>query len=251
MRMAVRVLSCLVALLAPRLLQRVLLNALGHQIGKGARIGFSLVFADRIHLQDGAWIGHFNVILCRRVLMRREAFLRSFNIVRGRFSLCFRDGASAGKWNRFVKARGDATFSCIVLKRGAAVALGHYLDADDTIVIGENSILAGMNSQVWTHGFVHMSDRRTRAKVVGPVRIGDNVYVGSGCVINPNVVIGDDVTVATGASVAKDLLERGLYAPQPLRHLARRPEERLSGYERVSPEGAAGNPVYRRRREAS
>lgn len=246
-----RILSCLAAFALTGVAQRVVLNALGHRLGRGASIGWSLILVDLLCLDEDARIGHFNVIACRRIVLRRRAFLRSFNWARGRINLSLGRDASIGKGNRIVKARGSATTAHVRLDPGAAVSLGHYLNADDHIRLGWNAVLAGLHTQVWTHGFVHLADRRTRARIVGPVRIGANAYIGSRCVINPNVRIGDDVTLASGASVARDLIEPGLYAPGPLRHVARNPEERLADYVCVSSRDAGGHPVYRRPRGQS
>jgi acetyltransferase-like isoleucine patch superfamily enzyme len=242
-----RFLTAAACLLLPRFAKPVALRLLGHRVANGASIGFSLIVADVLALERGTAIGRFNVITCRRLLLRHGCLIRDFNTIRGCFSVAMKRSAGIGKWNRIVRARDARGPALLHLAPGAGVALSHYINLDDSIGIGENSMLAGMHSQLWTHGFVHLSDRRTRAKVLGKIRIGANVYVGSACIVSPGVTIGDDVSLGAGCSVANALTEPGLYVPGPLRHIARTPEERLAKYERIDAQHAAGNPIYRGR----
>ncbi len=52
-----------------------------------------------------------------------------------------------------------------------------------------------------------------------PVRIGDRCWIGARVTILPGVAIGDEVTVAAGAVVARDIGPGGLYGGVPARRL--------------------------------
>ena len=52
---------------------------------------------------------------------------------------------------------------------------------------------------------------------VGIVRIGNNVFIGTGAVINCNVRIGDNVIVGSGAVVTKDIPDGMVVAGNPAR----------------------------------
>lgn len=55
----------------------------------------------------------------------------------------------------------------------------------------------------------------TECHVDGDIRVGDNVFIGAGCIVLPGCEIGDNVVLAAG-SVAKGRLESGwLYAGTP------------------------------------
>lgn len=52
---------------------------------------------------------------------------------------------------------------------------------------------------------------RKQGYVVGQVEIGSNVWVGSDVLILPNIRIGDNVVIAAGAIVTKDIPDNVTY----------------------------------------
>lgn len=48
--------------------------------------------------------------------------------------------------------------------------------------------------------------------VFGPIKIGNNVFIGMNTVILPNVTIGDNVVIGTGAVVTKDIPDNSVVA---------------------------------------
>jgi acetyltransferase-like isoleucine patch superfamily enzyme len=87
--------------------------------------------------------------------------------------------------------------------------------------IGDFSIIAGVGSQIWTHGYVHEIEGAGRYRVDGEVRIGANVYVGSRCVVTAGVRIGNGTMVGAGATVSGNLDPHAFYVSAPLRKLPR------------------------------
>jgi len=59
----------------------------------------------------------------------------------------------------------------------------------------------------------------TSAVVNGGCEIGNRVFIGSGCIVIQGVTIVDDVLVGAGAVVTKDIVEKGVYAGNPLRRI--------------------------------
>ncbi|MFM7013252.1 MAG: acyltransferase [Betaproteobacteria bacterium] len=62
-----------------------------------------------------------------------------------------------------------------------------------------------------------------RYRIDGRIRIGRNVYIGSASVVTAGVIISDEVIVGAGTTVARSLLEPGLYVSAGLRKLERPP----------------------------
>lgn len=62
-------------------------------------------------------------------------------------------------------------------------------------------------------------ERNAYYDIWGPIRIGNNVYIGTDAMILPNVEICDNVIIAAGAVVTKSILEDGVYAGVPAKRL--------------------------------
>lgn len=68
----------------------------------------------------------------------------------------------------------------------------------------------GIPAEVPATPFIH-------SHVDGDIVIGNNVFIGAGCIVLPGTVVGDNVAIGAG-SVVKGVLESGwLYAGQPAR----------------------------------
>lgn len=231
MRALKRYATVAVCCLLPRRIKPFFLRALGHCVANGARIGFSLVVVERMHLEAGSRIGALNFIKLRRLVMRRAAYIGTTNIISGNFSLRLGYQAAVGNRNLINRGPGepDEYASQLWLDTWSKITASHYVNVAASIVMGEYSTVAGSGTQLWTHGFVHMRTGLGRAEVRGKIKIGNNVYIGSQCCLNPGIRIVHGVAIGSHSSVAKSLLQPGLYVSQPLRYIPITPEERLSG----------------------
>lgn len=73
------------------------------------------------------------------------------------------------------------------------------------IHIGDNCMLApGVHIYTATHP-LDADARNSGVEFGKPVTIGNNVWIGGRAVINPGVTLGDNVVVASGAIVTKDV----------------------------------------------
>jgi acetyltransferase-like isoleucine patch superfamily enzyme len=81
------------------------------------------------------------------------------------------------------------------------------------ISVGNGSML-GMNVTIATlnHG---LSSESRNTTYPSPVKIGENVWIGSNATILPGVTIGDNSVVAAGAVVTKDVPESSVVAGVP------------------------------------
>lgn len=241
-----RALTALVCVVLPRWAKPAALRWLGHRVHNSARIGFCLLAVDTLRLGRGARIRSFNYFHCRRVTVRQRALIGSFNYFSGPFSVSLAESTVIGRRNVF---KGSELVRCrpaqLRLGRRSSFSSGHYVNLDASVLVGTESVVGGIGCQFWTHGFVHMSDRRTRSLILGPISIGDNVYIGSGSVLNPGTCIGCDISIAANTSVSGSVTKPGFYVSQPLRHIPRSPEARVAALERLP--DTAGHPTYWKR----
>ncbi|MGM7429558.1 maltose O-acetyltransferase [Bacillus pacificus] len=71
--------------------------------------------------------------------------------------------------------------------------------------IGDHCMFApGVHIYTATHP-LHPVERNSGKEYGKPVKIGNNVWVGGGAIINPGVSIGDNAVIASGAVVTKDV----------------------------------------------
>jgi acetyltransferase-like isoleucine patch superfamily enzyme len=242
-----RLSSAIVCLAAPPILKPWLLRCLGHPISLGAKIGVSLVLADRLAMAKGSSIGHLNLIVARRIAMREGARISLMNIIKHNLSLSFAQKAKLGNRNKILRGWTPSPKQPAIFQLGQATRTSseHYFDLTESIKFGDFSQVAGVGSQFWTHGYIHELTGIERYLITGPIQVGSNVYIGSGCIINCGIRIVDAANVGAGACVAKSLDKPGVYVSQPLRYVDRRPHERLAGLQRV--EGASAEDLHYRR----
>lgn len=86
----------------------------------------------------------------------------------------------------------------------------------DGALIGHNVVLAAVN-----HALEPEKRRRNR---YAPIRIGENVWIGSNATILPGVTLGDWAVVAAGAVVTKDVPPMTVVGGVPARVLRTIPE---------------------------
>lgn len=92
-----------------------------------------------------------------------------------------------------IQIQGQGRF---VIGSDSRIISNHYFDCWNEVQIGNRSWIAGRGSQFWTHGAPsHVKDRT--------IVIGDDVYVGSGCLFGPGSGLGNGCLAAMGCVVSK------------------------------------------------
>lgn len=228
--------SCLVL---PGFLLKFVLRMLGCKVGRNVKIGFSIILTTDLRLHDNARIGHFNYIKINSLELKESAYIGSFNICRGPFSILLKKRAAIGRSCLIRRSRLGVTYgkSELVLGELSKLTAYHFVDLTKSIVFGDFSTLAGIRSQLWTHGYVHAPTGPDRFRVDGEITIGNNVYIGSGVIINPGVTVADAINIGGGATVAKSLEEVGMYVSQPLRKIDKDYNSIMVGLSEVMEEG--------------
>lgn len=83
------------------------------------------------------------------------------------------------------------------------------------ITIGDNCMIApGVHLYTATHPIDPM-ERNSGLEYARPVVIGDNCWIGGRSIINPGVTIGNNVVIASGTVVTKDVPDNVVVAGVP------------------------------------
>jgi len=215
--------SSLLVLLFPTVLIRPVLNALGHKIEKGASIGFSFVSVDMLTMKAGARIGHLNLISNDSIHMKTKSKIGHLNRIKGPFNIAFARLAAIGNHNKITRAPIGVTHGDCLLALGelAKFTSRHQIDMTKSISLGDFSTVAGSSSQLWTHGYIHDTTGAGRYRLDGGISIGNNVYIGSSCIITADISICDGAIVGTGTTIAKSLTTPDHFVSGSLRVLPR------------------------------
>jgi maltose O-acetyltransferase len=82
---------------------------------------------------------------------------------------------------------------------------------------GDNCMLApGVHIYTATHP-LDPTERNSGREYAKPIRFGNNVWIGGSSVINPGVTVGDNVVIASGAVVTKDIPANVVVGGNPAR----------------------------------
>ena len=73
------------------------------------------------------------------------------------------------------------------------------------------------------------------ADLIAPITVGDNVFLGSGCLVMPGVTIGSDVVVGARSLVTQDIPSGSVAAGVPARVLRSLDEYRAKAREQMLP----------------
>lgn len=206
-------------LILPSFLLSPFLRLFGYKIGKKIKIGFSIVLANEIELNDNVKIGHFNFIKIDKLILCNNSLIKHFNIFKGPFELELKNKARIANQNYLTRAPLGVTYgkSIFQLGKNSNITSKHFIDLTKSVVMGENTVLGGRHSQIWTHGYVHKEIGDERLRIDAEVVIGNNVYIGSRCLFNPGVSISNAVSIGSGSVISKNLTEKGMYVGQKLR----------------------------------
>lgn len=202
-------------------LRRHLFNALGWKVDRGARVGLSFIWGSSLLLAHGAAIGHFNVFISVDVRMSRHSRIGHFNRFERRFRLELGESAEVANCCTFKRSLNPTELKRPVFSFGSfgKITNYHYFDVSVSQVFGTNVVIGGRGSEFWTHGFVHLEFGRRRILKLSKIVIGDGVYFGSGCCVNPGTWIVSGANFGARSVIAGDIREAGVYVSAPLRRL--------------------------------
>jgi acetyltransferase-like isoleucine patch superfamily enzyme len=204
------------------------------KVGKNCKIGFSVILADRIVLGNNIYIGHLNFMKILELNMGDYSRIKKINAIKGRFSIELAEKAVINQLCRITSRLDNYKSTVLRLGFNSIIGVSHTIDMTDNFTMDSNSILAGIRSQVWTHGFYHSSKTMQHWQINGEVKVGKNCYIGSSCILCAGIEIVDNTTIGAGVVVPKSLTDSGLYVSAPIRYMEFVPEERIKRYTQVA-----------------
>ena len=168
----------------------------GYKVGRGVRIGLSIIDSDGCEIGDDTRIGHFNVVIgVRRLTLGDHVRIGHLNIIRGGDEVIFGRYAELIRMNEINSIPDpdvvNPVDSRITIGPGTIVTTGHKIDFTDRVEIGRRVIIGGRNSSLWTHN-------RQRTK---PISIGDFAYIGSEIRMAPGAAIPARCIVGIGSVI--------------------------------------------------
>ncbi|MBZ9787831.1 hypothetical protein LB456_10230 [Psychroflexus sp. CAK57W] len=143
-----------------------------YQIGKNVRIGKSLINCEHAYIGDNVVIGDANHISCNVFRVKKGSSILSGNSIVG---------------------KSNFTLGC-----NSRIITKHYIDCWNNVYIGDGTWLAGVGSQIWTHGSLYTKNGKNL-----DVNLGNGIYVGSNCLFAPGISIGNDCLIGLGSVVTK------------------------------------------------
>lgn len=168
--------ACLILFaLLPSVLKIWCLRLYGAKIGKGCKIGISIISAKQIDIGDYVLIGHLNLIYrLNKLSMGSGSKIDSFNWI---------TGGSIGD---------------LYIGNNSSIRRFHFIEASGSMFMGNNTIVAGRSSLFFTHGLTpdNLNDVRS-------IKIGNWCYIGAACRFLPGASIGNGTFVGMGAVVTK------------------------------------------------
>lgn len=170
-----------------------------YDIDKTARIGFSLILCHELTMKENTYIQHLTVVKpIDKLFMSRYARIGSLNFITG-YDTSISGYANRKGFYKHVKNR-----HCeLILGEDVAINSRHFIDCNGGVYLGSHSSLAGIRTQILTHGI----DAYLSRQDAQPVVIGNYVSIGSGSIVLKGTIIPDYVIVGAGALLNKKYTE--------------------------------------------
>lgn len=104
----------------------------------------------------------------------------------------------------------------LILGKSSGVGNNSQIVCHNKIIIGDNTII-GPNVMLFDHNHQYDFEKGVMHKSfdVGEIIIGNNCWLGAGCIILKDVHIGNNVIVAAGCVVTKDIPSGSVVAGVP------------------------------------
>lgn len=204
---------------------------------EGVKIGFSFVCVEHLYLSSGCRIGHFNFIFLPVLSMQEGSCIQHFNFIKGNFTVLLRESSLIRIKNKISGPMQGWSKIKFILGKKSSIQVGHIFDVTANIIIGEQTLFAGVGTQVWTHSFYLEKQGNGCHRIDGDIIIGNKVNVSSRCIICCGISIKDNIMIGANTCISKSLDMSGLYVNQSLRFIEFDPDKKMSSMHPVKVEG--------------
>ena len=150
----------------------LLRTVFGYSIGRNVKIGKSMLCCKKVTIGDNVYIANGNIINCNELVIGSHTSIHSGNTIQGGGNF------SIGNNSRIIN--------------------NHHFDVCNNIELGDNTWVAGKNSQFWTHGSIHTKSGTKDLSI----KINNDVYIGSSSLISPGVIIESVNLIGLGSVVS-------------------------------------------------
>ncbi|MBX7446625.1 hypothetical protein GR927_01375 [Mycolicibacterium sp. 3033] len=172
--------------------RRLLAGLFGFRIHPTARIGLSLVLAERVEMGEGSVIKHLNMIKgLTELTLGPRVRIGNLNWITGLLP----------NHPDFFREEPDR-ISALVVGEDAAITNRHLLDCTNRITIGRFATIGGFRSQFITHGIDIGPNRQSSL----PIEIGDYCFTGTSVIILKGAVLGPRCVLGAGSMLRGQFL---------------------------------------------
>lgn len=188
----------------------ILTKLLKFSIHPTARVGRSIISAQRVELGPESNIGNFSIIWkLAELRLGTRARIGQLNYVYGFTGSSYFGHITDRK-------------SALIVGDDSAITSRHLIDCTDTVSIGKFTTVAGYRSTLLTHS-IELPNSRQGCK---PINIGDYCFVGTNVVILGGAVVPNYCVVGAGALVSGVFTEpRKLLAGVPAKPVKDLPDD--------------------------
>ena len=184
----------------------ILKKMLGFSLGPQSRIGFSVVKARKVHLADGASIGHGNIIKgLEELSLGVNAIIGNGNWISANPLKC--EPHYIGEVDRY---------PALILEDEAAITARHSFDCTNKVSIGRFSIIGGWSSTFLTHAIDLYESKQSSKAII----IGDYCFVGTGVIVTKGAILPNFSVLAAGSCLTSNYSQQWtLYGGVPAREV--------------------------------
>lgn len=183
-----------------------------------------------IKFEKGAKIG-YSVFLARKSILRENSVIKNFTFVNeidffemGAFSKIGNRNWITGSSAELKKGyKASPHRKCeFIIGEQTRITANHHFDCNGGIYIGKYTTIAGMNTQILTHGIDLIESVQKADKTM----IGAYCFVGTKCIILKGAVLPNNCLLAAGAVLTKSYKESEMiYAGVPAKPVKKIPKE--------------------------
>jgi acetyltransferase-like isoleucine patch superfamily enzyme len=176
---------------------------------------FNIIDCEQSNIESNTMIGQFNYIKANRLEMKKGSSINKFNKISSINIIQMGLNSIINKKNVIFGSRSDLNLNKdnenLYLGENSEILISNHFDVSEKIEIGNDVVFGGINNEIWTHGFDSERNKKNAA-----VKIGNNVFFGSGCKILPGVEVADQVEFGSGTIVSSSVTEKGFYVSSQL-----------------------------------